>query len=650
MKNKPYLITYALLFCCAVIIAATIITYASGNHVAFAVLLILGLAAIAASLYSIIDFKGQCYKSIKRSENALRLRGKGSPRGPLSCMTVDENGRIIWYNETMKKEIFKGRDFVAASFDSVFPDADLNLMADGKADLIYEDKILGAWTSKSQDKTGVIYSIYINDETVLRKTYKEYYMSRPTALHIMIDNMDDLLRNSKASEKAQLSVQIETILERWIGNTSGFYERTDNDSFLAVMEERHIKQIIDSKFSVLDEVRALSVGGDHRNATLSIGVGRGGKTLKACEDMAQEALEMALGRGGDQAAVRTADGYEFYGGVSKGIEKRSKVRTRSIAGAMTRLISKCDNVLVMGHKNSDFDSVGACVGLWRAVRTLGKPCNIVLDRNTSLAKPLISRIDDMGIDDIIISPEEAMQRVGKKTILMVADTHNKKIVESAELVDSVKTVIVIDHHRKMVDFIDNTIIFFHEPLASSACEMVSELLQYMDDSTLSKTDAEALLAGIMLDTKNFTMRTGVRTFEAAAYLRKKGADTISVKELFNGSIEDYRLKARIISSAKMYKDCAIACIESQSGSGNIRLCSAQAADELLSIEDADASFVLYPDANGVSISARSLGRLNVQLVAEALGGGGHQTMAGAQLKNVTMQQAVKMLTDAIDKV
>lgn len=378
-------------------------------------------------------------------------------------------------------------------------------------------------------------------------------------------------------------------------------------------------------------------------------MGRGAEDLAESERWARQALDMALGRGGDQVAVKQkGDTYEFFGGLSKGVEKRDKVRTRVIAATLSDHIKSSDRVFIMGHKNSDLDCIGAAVGMWAAIRKgLEKQASIVVNRNQTLAGALIDSVEESyGEEELFISPLEALQTATERSLLIVVDTHSVNFVESRELLDRVPRTVVIDHHRMMVTHIKNALIFYHEPYASSASEMVTELAQYIKSSSIDPVDAQALLAGIMLDTKNFVLKTGVRTFEASAYLRRRGADTVAVKKLFSNTLETYKQKSQLVSGAEIYKGCAIA--TSSWEFEDLRIASAQAADELLSIQGVKASFVLYRTGSDVNISARSLGDVNVQVILEEFGGGGHFTMAGAQIKNMTMSDARRALIRALD--
>ena len=482
--------------------------------------------------------------------------------------------------------------------------------------------------------------------TDLKRIADEFDASRPVVMIMSIDSFDELTVNLAESERASVRGQIEREIEAFASKTDGFMKKLNNHTYLFVLNERGFALMKAEKFDVLDKVRNLKVHGD-KNATLSIGVGRGDKNLKDCELSARQALEMAQGRGGDQTAVKRLNNFEFFGGISsKGVEKRTKVKTRVIAAALKELIRGSDCVFIVGHKYGDLDSLGASIGLWKAVHTIGPKGYIVLNREQHLAKQLIDRVDKKYDKDVIISGEKAMSLITKKSLVIVVDTHRKDFIDAPDLFSVCSTKVVIDHHRKNVDFIDDAVIFYHEPYASSACEMVCELLQYMGDDIIEKPEAEALFAGIMLDTRNFVLRTGVRTFEASAYLRGRDADPVEVKKLFADSMDVYKERSKIVASAKRFGRCAISVDTADGGS---RVAASQAADELLNIENVDASFVIYKSPDTVNISARSLGAVNVQVIMEELGGGGHHTMSAAQLRDCDTDTAEKMLLEAISK-
>ena len=418
---------------------------------------------------------------------------------------------------------------------------------------------------------------------------------------------------------------------------------------MVLLPDVELKKNIKEKFPVLKEIRQIKLGS--REATVSMGIGYGSKNLKDCESKARTALEMALGRGGDQVAVmKDNDAYEFFGGVSSGVEKLSKVRTRVISNTLAKAIHESDRVYIMGHRFSDLDCVGAAVGLQRVISaTFKKMSRIVLDEKTTMASVLVNYVkEERSDEEIFISPEEA-RNISPRTLLIIVDTHTPDFVESREVLEKCQRVVVIDHHRKMVNFIKNALILCIEPTASSASEMCTEIISYMGDMDLTSLEAESLLSGIVLDTKNFVMKTGVRTFEAAAYLRKKSANTVTVKRFFADSIDTYKEKYNIVSKAEIFNGCAIS--ESDSNAPNIRLVTSQAADELLMVSDVYASFVIFQTPDGtVSVSARSYGKINVQIIMELMGGGGHQTMAATQIKNTTKADVKRKLIEAINDV
>lgn len=567
---------------------------------------------------------------------------------PMSAVIIDSAGRIVWTNGKFTEEFPDCCEYsMELSNITDIPPADF--FTDDGITVRYKDKVYKVFAripdeNEAKELT-LLFFMNITDITALETEKK---LSQPVVILFMVDGYEELISGCLESEKAHVSVQIDKLLEDFAGQTTGVLRKNASDRFIAVIEERHLQEILRNKVEILDKAREIFVN-DRLNVTMSIGIGRTGKTLKESEQFARQALEMALGRGGDQAAVKTDNGFEFYGGVSKGVERHTKVKTRIIANSLLELVDNADKIFIMGHKYSDLDSVGSSVGLTCAIRNLGKSAWTVCDYNTSLAKVLIDRFPHVdGEEPLFTEPADAMEELTDNSLLIICDTHNPLIIESKELYEKAKKVVVIDHHRKMVNYIDNAVIFHHEPYASSASEMVTELIQYFGEAgKLRAVQAECLLAGIMLDTKNFVMKTGVRTFEAAAVLRKMGADTITVKKMFSSSIDSYKRKTQIVAEAEIYRKCAIAPCDFYAD--DLRIVAPQAADELLTIKNVDASFVLFKTmSNEISISARSMGNLNVQLIMEALGGGGHQTMAGAQLKDVTVNEALDTLKKSID--
>lgn len=567
---------------------------------------------------------------------------------PMSAVIIDSAGRIVWTNGKFTEEFPDCCEYgMELSNITDIPPADF--FTDDGITVRYKDSVYKVFARiPDENEAKELTLLFFKNITDITALETEKKLSQPVVILFMVDGYEELISGCLESEKAHVSVQIDKLLEDFAGQTTGVLRKNASDRFIAIIEERHLQEILRNKVEILDKAREIFVN-DRLNVTMSIGIGRTGKTLKESEQFARQALEMALGRGGDQAAVKTDNGFEFYGGVSKGVERHTKVKTRIIANSLLELVDNADKIFIMGHKYSDLDSVGSSVGLTCAIRNLGKSAWAVCDYSTSLAKVLIDRFPHVdGEEPLFTEPADAMEELTDNSLLIICDTHNPLIIESKELYEKAKKIVVIDHHRKMVNYIDNAVIFHHEPYASSASEMVTELIQYFGEAgKLRAVQAECLLAGIMLDTKNFVMKTGVRTFEAAAVLRKMGADTITVKKMFSSSIDSYKRKTQIVAEAEIYRKCAIAPCDFYAD--DLRIVAPQAADELLTIKNVDASFVLFKTmSNEISISARSMGNLNVQLIMEALGGGGHQTMAGAQLKDVTVNEVLDTLKKSID--
>ncbi len=578
-----------------------------------------------------------------------------SPRGktllsfPIPVIVADAKYEVIWYNSICKRDMLGGRDIFGLEIQKIIPklDMDGDIRTKGIR-LTYMGRSYRAYMIEAAEEE-TLYLFYLFDETELKKYAEEYFETRPSVATIIIDNYDELLQNAKESEKMKILASIDNILERFVIENNCIISKTGRrDKYIAIIEERYMKRLTEERFKILEEIRNLEVSDNKMSVTASMGIGRGGRTFGDNEKMANQALEMALGRGGDQVVIKNPDGFDFYGGISNGLEKQTKVKTRIMAAALSDLIANSENVIIMGHRLADMDCLGAAIGMCKIVASAGKQVNIALNSSKNLAGSLYEKAMKEGYEGIFVGPEEAPALVKEDTLIVIVDTHIPTLVECPNLLEMCKNVVVIDHHRKMVGYIDDALIFYHEPYASSASEMVTELAQYFGEETkFEKCEAEALLAGIMLDTKSFSVKAGVRTFEAAAYLRRSGADTIEVKKLFGGTISAYRRRAQLVAEADIYRNCAIAGAVGESD--EIKLVAPQTADELLTLNSVDASFVMSKYEGETSISARSFGKINVQLVMEYMGGGGHQTMAGAQLKGVGLAEAKEALLKAIDE-
>ena len=551
----------------------------------------------------------------------------------IATAVLGEHGEILMYNHRFEKIFFNYDDALCDNIREFISGESVEslCMSENGVDVYFSEKKLTVYINKI-DKG---YMMSVVDNTYYKDIETEYYNTQKSVALIVFDNIEDFMSDSEENG-TQAMILLENLLSRWAVKHNSLYRKLSDNKYLVVFDEKELITQFEKKFRILDKVRQIKFS--DRSVTISIGIGRNCKTLKDSHMNAKKALDMALGRGGDQVAVLTNGEYEFFGGVSKGVEKTSKVRVRIISESVKNAIERSDKVLIMGHKFSDLDCIGAATGIYSTVtKAFLKRAYVVCDREKSMAKTLIERLE-VHNEDMFISCDRAQSLVTDKTLLVIVDTHSPDFIESVKLHKACSHVIVIDHHRKMVNYIDNTEVFFHEPTASSTSEMVTELIGYLSDDGLSKVEAEALLSGIMLDTKNFVINTGVRTFEAAAHLRKKGADTVAVRNMFSSSIDTYRDKYKLVSKAQIVNNCAISTIDKVMK--NSRLLSAQAADEMLTITDVYASFVISPiDSKNVNISARSYGKINVQLIMEKLGGGGHQNMAAVQLSDTTVEQA-----------
>lgn len=473
-------------------------------------------------------------------------------------------------------------------------------------------------------------------------------VTKPIVLYMRLDNQEDVYKNFKSSECEVISGGVETILETWSSGYPCVMKRLSSGRYITVMDENGLRKLIDGKFDILKSVREYKYNDKPVNMTMSIGVGRG-KTLAESDEYAVSALEMSQARGGDQATVNSYGAFEFYGGMVGRTTSSNKVRARIIASTIADQIKNSDIVFATGHAYSDLDSIGACIGIYEIAKALEKPCYILSDKEKSMAKSLIDKFISETETDIFVDEEKARELMADgKNCLIVVDTHRPNSVEFPELTENFDSISVIDHHRRNANYIRDTVVYYDEPNASSACELVTEILQYIPaKASIMPCSAAALLSGIMLDTRNFVLGTGVRTFEAAAYLKGNGADTVTVRQLFAGNIENYKAKAEILATARPFKDCIIAVANKDYP--DIRIIASQVADEMLSVSGTKSTYVLFKRDNSVCISARSLGEMNVQVIMEALGGGGHFTMAATQIEGTTIDLIILQLEDVITK-
>ena len=492
--------------------------------------------------------------------------------------------------------------------------------------------------------------LYWMDKTEYLQLKQQYEDDKNVIMLIQVDEYDEVLKSAPEEKRSLITVELERIFTSVFENElKGAIKKTSKDKYVFFTREKELKKLQENKFAILDTIRNINCE-NTLPVTISIGVGREGDSLYKDLQRANGALDLALGRGGDQAVVKTQDKFEFYGGKSKAVEKTTKVKSRLIGYALKEVISQSNNIYIMGHKYPDLDAMGAAVGIFDICKSCGKSANIVLDQVNDSIEEFVKRVKKQEYyKGLFITCEEAIKNCNKDTVVIVVDTHRPSYTECQELLNIAKKVIVIDHHRRGVEFIKDTVLLFHEIYVSSTCEMVTELIQYLEeDVKINKLTAEGLLAGINLDTKFFAFKTGVRTFEAASYLKKIGADTVETKMLFKSNVEDFIARADIIKNTKIINK-RICIAYSESEISNINVVIAKAADELLNIKNVEASFILGHKNDTVFISARSLGQINVHVLMEKLGGGGHIDIAGAQLKNVTLNQAYKKVHQIIEE-
>ncbi|MBO5129234.1 MAG: DHH family phosphoesterase [Oscillospiraceae bacterium] len=565
------------------------------------------------------------------------------------------DGGIIWANEAFINLTGLSDSMAEHLLTDALPNFTTDWLVDRKTEAPYDITLDGrrfrvyGTSYRADDPAGTMIGVfYLSDLTMLYQVRDEYVRSRPVVSIILIDNYEELTKNLSESAISNLNAKLGDAITAWTDGQHGLLRKLDRSRFLYIFEKRDLDGVIADKFSLLEDMHQIT-SPSGLSASVSIGLGVDGASFEESYDFAALSIEMALSRGGDQAVIKDRFNFSFYGGRSKEADYRSKVRSRVTANSLMELIGQSDHVFIMGHRNADLDSVGAAMGICCLCRKKGKKFNIVLDMENNASQQLLKEILQVPeyAADVFISGQEALLVCDNKSILIVVDTNRPDQVEFKPLLEAISKVCVVDHHRRAADYINPVVVNLHEPYASSAAELVTELLQYaVETSDILPIEAKSLLAGICLDTKFFNVRTGERTFEAAAVLRRMGADPTEVKMLLQNDFQDTMAKYQIIKSARLYRqELAIAALNS----ATTRVLAAQAADELLNISGITASFVLYPDGDTVIISARSIGSANVQMILEPLGGGGNTATAGAQVKNSNVKDVLDRLVASIDK-
>ena len=580
---------------------------------------------------------------------------------------ADDDGRIVWMNQAFQ-EIIALEKGTRKNLLSLFPEVT-------KTDLAVDNETAQVHTSFGEYKFRLdlqpifvsgteeediealvsrqkLLAVYLFDETEILRYCQEITDERMVAGLIYLDNYDEALESVEEVRRSLLTALIDRKINKAIGSIEGVVKKLEKDKYFFTIKQKYMEQLEEERFSILEEVKAVNIGNEMA-VTLSIGIGMGGDSYSQNYDFARAAIDMALGRGGDQAVVKDGSRIQYYGGKSQQLEKATRVKARVKAHALRELVETKDRLLIMGHQMSDIDSFGAAIGIYRIAVALNKKAHIVINQVTSSVQPMMDRFLDNPEypEDLFLKGPQAAELVDNNTMLVVVDVNRPSITDAPELLKMVKTIVVLDHHRQSSEVITNAVLSYVEPYASSTCEMVAEVLQYIADGIRIKSaEADTMYAGIVIDTNNFTNQTGVRTFEAAAYLRRSGADVTRVRKLFRDDMADYKAKAYTITSAEVYRDSFSIGVCPAEGLHSPTIVGAQAANELLEIKGIKASVVLTEYQNTIYVSARSIDEVNVQVMMEQLGGGGHRTIAGAQLKDGTVEDAKRRVKEVIDQM
>lgn len=581
---------------------------------------------------------------------------------------LDQNGKIVWANNEFEKVIGTDRSFgksVTSFFEELTDDVlpfessenEVNITFESREfranikKISIEDMVQNSRFLEESGSEDFLYGLYLFDETALKIALKELDDQSVVVGMIYIDNYEEALENVDDVRRSLLLALVDRKITQCISSLDGIVRKTEKDKYLLILRKRSLGELKDSKFDILEEIKTVSIGNE-RPITLSIGIGLDGLTYSQNNEFARAAIDLALGRGGDQAVIKSPGNVQYYGGKSQSSEKNTRVKARVKAQALREILVNKDQIYIMGHKLADVDSFGSAVGVYCIAKALDKKASIILNDVTPSLKPLVDLFaNNDQYPGMIVNGENALMTVGNNAALVVVDTNKPSLCECADILKYCKAIVVLDHHRQGEEIIDNATLSYVEPYASSASEMVAEVLQYIDEGVkLSGIEADALYSGIMIDTNNFMTKTGVRTFEAAAYLRRSGADVTRVRKLFREDASEYLAKAKTIKDTTIYRnDYAISVCDS-SGCKSPTIVAAQTANELLNINGIKASFVFTEYQGKVYLSARSIDELNVQVVTEKLGGGGHMNIAGAQFEGISVEEAIERVKEILDSM
>ncbi len=582
---------------------------------------------------------------------------------------LDDKGRVIWTNQAFEEVTHKPKGYSKA-ISTLFPELEVDQIlgeeSEGETALSHEGyeysarmkKISLREMAKNSDiispsgYDGYLIALYLFDETALRIALRENDNQSLAVGMVYLDNYEEALESVEEVRRSLLTALIDRKINKYIAAHDGICKKLEKDKYFVILRKEAVAQIQSGRFDLLEEVKTVNIGNEMA-VTVSIGVGLDGLTYTQNYEFARTSVDLALGRGGDQAVVKTPEGISYYGGKSQQLEKSTRVKARVKAHALREIISAKDTVIIMGHRLADVDSFGAAVGIWRIARTLDRKAHIVINQATTSVQPLVElfRNNDNYDADMIVNSAQALELAGHNTVLVVVDVNKPSITECPELLKMCKSIVVLDHHRQGTETIENATLSYVEAYASSTCEMVSEILQYINDGVKVRSDeADCMYSGIMIDTNNFTSKTGVRTFEAAAFLRRCGADVTRVRKLFRDDAEEYKAKADAVSQAEIYRNAYAISICKSEGLASPTVVGAQAANELLNIKGMKASFVLTDYQGVIYVSARSIDEVNVQVIMERLGGGGHQTIAGCQMEGITPEEGIARIKSCLDQM
>lgn len=616
--------------------------------------LIVTLIVFTISRVQLSRRKRQLMSYVQTATDSVGISVHAGSAFPMAVIRLPEN-EIIWGNPSFFAITGLSDTACYQTLDSVISGFSTSWLREGQSELP-GDRIIGGRRyriygnyvrSEDDAMTVQLATIYFADMTEMFNVRDEFMRTRPIVSIVLIDNYDELTANLSDSAVSTLDAQLNDVIANWTAGLEALCRKTERNRYLVIFESKDLAKLQENRFSVLlDDVRHVS-SSSGMSATISLGIGKDGGSFAENYRFAALAIEMSLSRGGDQAVIKDRFNFTFYGSRTKETDRHTRVRSRVVAGSLSELIGQSSTIYIMGHRMADLDALGSAVGLLCLCRTKGRPARIVIDLQKNACQSLIEELKaSQDYADLFISGQDALVEADNRSLLIVVDTNRPDQVECKPLLESISRVAVIDHHRRAADYIEQPVLNLHEPYASSASELVTELLQYaVNQRDVKPLEAQALLAGIVLDTKNFSIRTGSRTFESAAYLRKAGADPVEVKKLFQSDLDDTLMRYRVVQAARLYRsELAIACIDETI----TRVIASQAADELINISGITASFVLFPDREQVIISARSIGSCNVQAVLEKLGGGGNGATAGAQIKGKPLREVLQELVAAID--